>query len=108
MVFPNWYKKEEQTESMIHSSDKKTVIKEKAVRNKMTYNEQRELNQLPKKIEALEAQEIQLQQQLAESDLYKNDPQQAAELAKELKNVSAKLKINYIRWEALELKSKKI
>ena len=44
--------------------------------------------------------------QLADGSIYKNNPEKAAKLAKELKDTSLTLKKTYIRWEELEKKKK--
>ena len=51
-----------------------------APKKKLSYKEQRELEQLPDRIAALEAEQQSIQQELADGTLYTRDPQRATAL----------------------------
>ncbi len=71
---------------------------------KYSYQEQRELNNLPQKIEKLEAQLAAAQEALANPMLYNegHDPAQLQKLQQQLKQAETELAAAYARWEALE------
>jgi ATP-binding cassette subfamily F protein uup len=85
---------------------KKTVNKiEKASTvsaKKLNYKEQRELEQLPAKIQALEAGLSALQSKLSDNDFYQQDTGTVSAAQKELATLEAELKTVYARWEQLE------
>ncbi|WP_230969443.1 ATP-binding cassette domain-containing protein [Nitrogeniibacter aestuarii] len=72
---------------------------------KLSYNEQRELNALPDKISALEAEEASLQTRLADPALYQAAPEQVAELKAKLDEVAEAMDAAMMRWEELETKA---
>jgi ABC transport system ATP-binding/permease protein len=70
---------------------------------KRSYNEQRELSRLPEKIEKLETEIADLQQQLADPALYQQERgDKVAELNQQLQDREEKLEACYVRWEELE------
>ncbi len=70
---------------------------------KRSYKEQRELEKLPERIEALESELAQLQQQLADPELYAEQGADGlASLGERLKQVEDELEQCFERWEALE------
>ncbi len=70
-------------------------------RTKLSYKEQRELEALPGRIEALEAEQKQLAERLASGDLYMNEPQRVAELQARHGAIDEELLLALERWEAL-------
>ncbi|MDP3267775.1 MAG: ATP-binding cassette domain-containing protein [Legionella sp.] len=70
--------------------------------NKLNFNEQRELSQLPQKIEKLEHKINQLQLQMAQPDFYQQDASAIAKINQLLTADEALLAECYARWEALE------
>ncbi|MFT3818847.1 MAG: ATP-binding cassette domain-containing protein [Rubrivivax sp.] len=70
-------------------------------RTKLSYKEQRELDELPARIEALEAEQRQLAERLASSELYVNEPQRVPELQARHEAIEAELMVALERWEAL-------
>jgi ATP-binding cassette subfamily F protein uup len=70
-------------------------------RTKLSYKEQRELDELPGRIEALEAEQQQLAERLASSELYVNEPQRVPELQARHEAIEAELMQALERWEAL-------
>ncbi len=69
---------------------------------KLGYMEQRELETLPQKIEALETEQHQLFAALSDPQLYKKEPNETALLKKRLQTVEAEIADAYRRWETLE------
>lgn len=69
---------------------------------KRSYKEQRELDQLPQKIEQLEALIQKLQQQLCSPDFFQQDPAVIKEKQQDLKKQETTLEACYRRWEELE------
>jgi ABC transport system ATP-binding/permease protein len=74
------------------------------VRNapKRSYKEQRELEQLPVRIETLEQSMNTLQAQLADPAFYRQDAEAIAATRAQLDALGAELQAAYARWEALE------
>ena len=73
-----------------------------AKKSKLSYKEQRELDQLPQQINALEQEQTQLQEQLADGSWFVRDPQQAAEAAARLQAIEELLLHCLERWTELE------
>ncbi len=70
-------------------------------KNKLSYKEQKELENLPTKIEALEQRQQQISEQLASPNLYRDDPTTATALQKEASELDLTLQAAYARWEQL-------
>ncbi|MFN2309773.1 MAG: ATP-binding cassette domain-containing protein [Gammaproteobacteria bacterium] len=70
--------------------------------SKRSYKEQRELELLPARIEALEQDLKTLQAHLAEPDFYRQDAEAIAAQRAQLAALGAELQAAYARWEALE------
>jgi len=92
------------------SSDKAKAKKPAGVKpepaskpKKRSYKDQRELDMLPERIEALEGELEQLQQQLADPQVYAEQGAEGlAMLGERLKEAEDELEQCYARWEALE------
>ena len=74
----------------------------KPAAGKLSYNERRELEQLPARIEQLEQRQRELHDLTADPAFYKQDATVVARQLEELKRLEAELEMNYGRWEALE------
>ena len=70
-------------------------------RRKLSYKEQRELDGLPQKINALEAEQVALEEKLGDSSIYVDDPAKAAELGARLMDVETEWADCMERLEAL-------
>ena len=70
-------------------------------RSKRSFKEQRELDELPARIEALEAEQEEIAQRLASSELYVNEPQRVGELRDRHEAIEIELMSALERWEAL-------
>ncbi|PVV07780.1 MAG: ABC transporter ATP-binding protein [gamma proteobacterium symbiont of Ctena orbiculata] len=69
---------------------------------KLSYKDQRELDALPQRIEALELQLDDLQTRLADPDLYRTQGNRVGELQLQMSEVQQELDQAYERWEILE------
>ncbi|MFP4246938.1 MAG: ABC transporter ATP-binding protein, partial [Halochromatium sp.] len=69
---------------------------------KLSYKDQRALEQLPRQIEALETEVEQLHARLGDPALYQGAAEQVAETQARLAEVETELADCYERWEALE------
>jgi len=70
-------------------------------RTKLSYKEQRELDALPARIEALEAEQKAIATRLASSELYTSEPQRVPELQARHGAIETELLLALERWEAL-------
>jgi len=68
---------------------------------KLSYKEQRELDELPARIEALEAEQKTLGERLASPELYTTEPERAGELNARYAQIEDELMAALERWEAL-------
>src|SRR5262249_53923105 len=71
-------------------------------RRKLTYNQQRELNDLPSRIEALEAEHVRLEARAASPDFYKEGTGAIAQTLDRITEVEAQLLEAYERLDALK------
>ena len=69
---------------------------------RLRYKEQRELEQLPARIEALEREQQELSERTGRPAFYKSDPLEQDQVRSRLVAVVAELEAAYVRWEALE------
>jgi ATP-binding cassette subfamily F protein uup len=69
---------------------------------KLSYKDQRELEALPGKIQALEAEQSRLQESVSHAGFYQQPGEAIAATLARLQTVTAELEVCYVRWEALE------
>jgi ATP-binding cassette subfamily F protein uup len=69
---------------------------------KLTYKEQRELESLPAKIEALETEQGELHERMADADFYKQPSEQITGTLDRLEKIKEELEACYQRWQLLE------
>ena len=69
---------------------------------KLTFNEQRELNELPHQIETFELQIEAMQNEMTGSAFYQQDSNTISEFKQRLATLETSLATSYARWEALE------
>jgi len=72
---------------------------------KLSYKEQRELEALPAKIEALEAEQAQLHRMMAGAEFYRQPSDKIAATMERLQALTNELEACYARWESLELRA---
>lgn len=97
------HKKQQQREVVT----KTLVVKRNTITNKLSFNEQRELAQLPQKIERLEEKIADLQLQMADPKFYQQDAQTIAKINQSLAENEDSLAQLYARWETLEAVEKR-
>jgi ATP-binding cassette subfamily F protein uup len=71
-------------------------------RAKLSFKEQRELDSLPKEIEALEREQTELTASMSTPDYHRQGVQQQRTDSKRLEEIEALLLTKFARWEALE------
>jgi ATP-binding cassette subfamily F protein uup len=69
---------------------------------KRSYNEQRELDSMPERIQALETLQGELQGALADPRFFRQSPAEASAALERLQSLVAELEAAYTRWDALE------
>ena len=69
---------------------------------KLSFNEKRELDTLPDRIAALEAEQTALHARMADPALYQQAPQEVARIKGRLDELEAEIENALVRWEALE------
>ncbi len=75
----------------------------KAVKeNKLSYNDKRELESLPKKIEQLEQQQAKLEKITQQTDFFNRSHQETEKILAQLADLEAQLEQVFERWETLE------
>jgi ATP-binding cassette subfamily F protein uup len=79
----------------------KTVVATKQ-KKKLSYNEQRELEQLPHTIEQLETEQSDLAEAMSDPEFFKQDSEQIAAATNRMEELTAELASCYERWEELE------
>ena len=94
------------SKSTAEDSDKNTVQRlsskpEQLSKKKLSYKEQRELDQLPAQISALEAEQKELQHALADGSLYSSDPARAAAMTTRASAIDEELMSALERWTHL-------
>ncbi|RAP35517.1 ABC transporter ATP-binding protein [Legionella quinlivanii] len=94
--------KKAQRQSASAVSSAKASPKRTNTSSKLSFNEQRELSQLPQQIETLEARIAEAQLKMTEADFYQQDAQAIALFGQQLQADEAELTKLYSRWEELE------
>jgi ATP-binding cassette subfamily F protein uup len=69
---------------------------------KLSFKEQKELEQLPQQIERMEHEQSQLHATMAQPEFYQNAKSVIAETAERLEQLQLELTTAYKRWESLE------
>jgi ABC transport system ATP-binding/permease protein len=72
---------------------------------KLSFNEQRELAQLPQLIQRLEAEQLELQTWTSDPQAFSADRARAEAALKRLQTLTAELEASYVRWDELETAS---
>ncbi|MDZ4200975.1 MAG: ATP-binding cassette domain-containing protein [Gallionella sp.] len=78
------------------------VAAEKVKPGKLNYKEARELEELPKLIEALEQEQIDITAHFADGSIFRTDPKRAKQLQARAEEIEAAVLAAMARWEALE------
>jgi ATP-binding cassette subfamily F protein uup len=98
--------RQEQVEAAAASSSGNTQAEPQKpaepVAKKLSYKDQRELDQLPQLIEKAEAQQAELEAQIAAPGFYQGDHEQTRQVVEKLGSVQAELEKLYQRWSELD------
>ena len=97
--YDDWRRESEQKKPKKVSPPKP---KKKKPPKKLSYKEQRELDEIPAKIEALESEQAQLNESLSDPAFYQNNNAKVSQAVKRLKIIEGELLEIYARWEELE------
>jgi ATP-binding cassette subfamily F protein uup len=73
---------------------------------KLSYKEQRELDELPALIAALEAEQKAISEKLAATDFYRKQPDEAKKLNQRFAEIDGQLLETLEKWESIEAKGK--
>jgi len=92
----------QQSSGKCTKSTEQDVAKAIPTQKKLSYNDQRELDLLPAKIEALEAEQEEIHAQMAATDFYSQDGVKIALIQERLTAIQSELEQGYERWEILE------
>ncbi len=84
------------------SAVNKTLEKQEPKAQKLSYKKQRELDQLPEKVEMLETEIAAIQEQMSQPDFFKQDKSLISETQQKSDELEKSLEQAYARWEALE------
>jgi ABC transport system ATP-binding/permease protein len=97
----NTEQKSADTAAASASSETSTATTATAARKKLSYKEQRELDNLPERIKGLEEEQKTIQGQLADGKLYVTDNAKALQLAQREAAIETELLQTLERWETL-------
>ncbi|MDP7537837.1 MAG: ATP-binding cassette domain-containing protein, partial [Methylococcales bacterium] len=102
--YADWQQYKAELAESIESDKKSGKEKPKSVKKKkLSYNDQRELAQLPASIEQLEAKQAELNNQINTPTFYQQDHDVVAQTLKALEGLEGELEVSYARWDELEL-----
>lgn len=100
--YEDWLRQSRSNEAKI---EKKAMspkeAKPKKKKTKLSYKDQFELDTLPQKIEKLETEQEQIQNQIAEADFYQQEKKDVDEVLARLGELEKELETTYARWEEL-------
>jgi ABC transport system ATP-binding/permease protein len=85
-----------------NKNKKHTVEKNNQKKVKLSFNDQRELDLLPEKIEMLEQQQQDMESQISAADFYQQDQSQVQKILSEFEKLQKHLEEQYKRWEELD------
>jgi ABC transport system ATP-binding/permease protein len=84
-----------------HDNSSTSALKNITKARKLSFKEQRDLDELPKKIETLEAEQTQVRAKLADGSIYSSDPALALQLTQRDAELDEQLLAAMERWEEL-------
>jgi ATP-binding cassette subfamily F protein uup len=73
---------------------------------KLNFKENRELEELPRQIEAFEQEQIEIATHLADGKIFRSDVKRAQQLQARSEEIDAQVLVLMARWEALEKKAR--
>ncbi|AQQ72564.1 ABC transporter ATP-binding protein uup [Limihaloglobus sulfuriphilus] len=99
-----YHSKPKKPESPAQKKTDNTKTKPKTEQKKLSYNEQREFDAIPDKIEELESQIAKIHADMADPEFFKSQGDKIAEKTKLLEELETQLENLYNRWQQLEEK----
>ncbi|MFT5426215.1 MAG: ATP-binding cassette subfamily F protein uup [Gammaproteobacteria bacterium] len=102
--YEDWIRQRKSKATKTHSdtpSNKQTRITKPEKKKKLGFNEKRELDSLPEKIESMEQQQEELEQRISKNNFYQLDKETISETMDKIKQLQLDLKTAYKRWEFL-------
>ncbi|QYZ65153.1 MAG: ABC transporter ATPase [Gammaproteobacteria bacterium (ex Lamellibrachia satsuma)] len=104
--YSDWDRHRKQQQALPVASSEKAVKSEpsppKKGAGKLSYKDQRELGALPQRIETIEKEIGDIQQQLSDPEIYQQSGDKVTGLQRELKELEQALETAFDRWETLE------
>jgi ABC transport system ATP-binding/permease protein len=100
--YDDWVRQRPALSPMVKPEKKPSPIKKIEPKKQLTFDERRELKNLPKKIEKIEIEQKQLHQKMADPDFYKKDKTTIVHMQIQLSALEDELKNLYQRWEELD------
>jgi len=105
-VRQNEQKESKKPEKHAKSDEKQTKIDK--TRAKLSYKDQRELDALPAKIEAMESEKAKIEARFCDPDYFSNDDEGFRKDQQRLAELEQKLTDTYTRWDKLETRQKEL
>jgi ATP-binding cassette subfamily F protein uup len=100
--YQDWLRQRKPAPGTPSATDKSKPTTTEPEIKKLSYKEQKELTDLPKRIEQLEAEQEQLQQVTASPEFYQESSEKVAQTLADLAKLASELEIAYKRWEELD------
>lgn len=100
--YQDWLQQRRVAEVVTNDKSEKVVKEQVKTAKKLSYKEQRELEELPKKIEKLEAELQTIHAEMSSEEFYKQGQEKITQVNAKLQQLESDLAQAYARWEALE------
>ncbi|MDA9598978.1 ATP-binding cassette domain-containing protein [bacterium] len=100
--YDDWLRQRKAEQPAIPEQASKAYSKSQTTAKKLSYKEQRELDNLPQQIESLETQIAEVSELISQPDFYKGDRTETAKTETQLSEFQQQLSHCYERWELLE------
>jgi ATP-binding cassette subfamily F protein uup len=100
--YQDWLRYAKREPEVVVTPEKKATVTKSNKLTKLSYKDQKELEESPKQIEKLEAELLTLQENLADPEFYKASPEEINLGIKQVKDLEERLSHTYKRWEELE------
>lgn len=88
-----------------YTAPKSAVVEKSKGNSKLNFKEARELEDLPKQIEAMEQEQIEIATHLADGTIFRSDAKRAQQLQTRSEEIDIRVSELMSRWEALEKKA---
>ncbi len=96
-------RRKEETAATVKTEEKKEPQRPAAAKQrKLSFKEQKELDELPKRLEELEAEQLKIHADMADPAFYRESGNKVASTTARLENVEKELAAAFKRWEELE------